>query len=276
MNAKYIFKANGADEAALRQTYAYIFSNFQKGARSLLTKNMELSGDPAAGSVIARRLQLAESAAYGTARTAGKGSYLNTNSITISLDTPKEIVEELNWHDTRAFGVDALVAKAGERFPRKLIRELDTAYFTEAVAEGTLTTVSGSTVAEKVLSLGRSLEAVSNDYVDGIEREMIVINVLPDVYDALFVQVSGMPNPANGGVRVGNLAGFTVVDNFRQSVDAIAMVKGAIAQPVSVKQFGTDEHPLSAEIILKMFYDYGTQAVQPELIKYAGLDTIVS
>ena len=57
----------------LKEAYDGVLENVQKQALSTSLKNTDLSGDPTAGTVEAKRFANAASQNYGTARTAGKG-----------------------------------------------------------------------------------------------------------------------------------------------------------------------------------------------------------
>ena len=49
--------------------------------------------------------------------------------------------------------------------------------------------------------------------------------------------------------------------------DALLMVRGAVAQPVVVNQYGDPEKiQLSNDYAVSLFYDYGTKALTPDLI----------
>ena len=52
------------------------------------------------------------------------------------------------------------------------------------------------------------------------------------------------------------------------------MVRGAVAQPVVVNQYGAPEKiPLSNDYAVSLFYDYGTKALTPDLI-YKWVTTV--
>ena len=57
----------------LKEAYEGVLENVQKGAVSVQLKNTDLSGDPLAGTVEAKRFANATAQNYGTARTGGKG-----------------------------------------------------------------------------------------------------------------------------------------------------------------------------------------------------------
>jgi hypothetical protein len=273
-DALSIYLSDGTTEDKLIESYAETIDMVQKRAISAQIKNVNLSGDPESGSVEVRRLETAASQAYGTARTAGAGDKVKNNGVTINLDQDKEIVEEVEWKDIQMYGVDGILAKRRRNHQMAMVRELDTAFFTEAVSAGTEVTVTGSTIVAKVEDLILELETVSNDNVDGIDRDMIVLTVKPEVYADLRTYIDTLPNPVDGGVDVETFHGVRIFSNNRQSQEAIAMVEGAIAQPVTAKPYEAERIPLSNAVAIELFYSYGTQAVMSDLIMYADFDVI--
>ena len=113
----------------LAEEYGKVIENVQKNAISGKMKNTELSGDPSAGTVEAKRLANAESNAYGTARKAAKGTGVKGKTVTVAIDTDKEIVEEVEQKDVSLLGVDGLIAKRSANHSLRMISELDSALF---------------------------------------------------------------------------------------------------------------------------------------------------
>lgn len=253
----------------LMETYAEVIDQVQKGAVSEQLKNTNLSGDPQSGSVEARRLATSATQAYGTARSGGAGDTLTNMGVTINLDQDKEIVEEIENKDVKLYGIDGIVAKRATNHRLAMIRELDRAFFTEAEAEGTEVDLSSySTIQEKVEALIQSVETVSNDNVDGVDRDMLALSLTPAAYGQLENYIDTLPNPVNGGVDVKMFHGVQVFSNHRQTEEAICMAKGAVAQPVTVTPYEAERIPLSNAVAVSLFFSYGTQAVMADLIKY--------
>jgi hypothetical protein len=274
-NAISIFKADGSTPETLTESYAQLIDQVQKTAISVALKNQEISGDPQSGSVVARRLETSLVKTYGTARTAGEGDKINNNGVTVNLDQRKEIVKEVNTFDVVQFGIPALINRQRTSFSLSMAAHLDRAFFTEAEAEGTSVDLSGySTIEDKIEALIQSVETVTNDNVDGVDRALIALTVTPEVYGELENYVDTLPNP--NGVDVPTFHGVRIYSNHRQTEDAIAMMVGAVAQPVAVVDFKTGEIPLSNETAMQMFFNYGTQAVMPDLIMYGTVIAEVS
>lgn len=273
-DALNIFLSNGSTEDKLIESYSELVDMIQKGAISSQIKNTNLSGDPESGSVEVRRLMTAASQAYGTARTAQAGDAVKNNGVTINLDQDKEIVEEVEWKDVQFYGIGDILAKRSRNHQLAMIRELDTAFFTEAVSAGTEETITSSTIEDQIEELIQSVETVSNDNVDGVDRDMLVLTVSPAVYGQLRNYIDSLPNPLDGGVDVKRFHDVRIFSNTRQTVDAICMAEGAIAQPVVAQPYEVDRIPLSNALAIELFYHYGTQAVMADLIKYATLSAI--
>jgi len=263
-----IFQSNGATADKLREVYASIVDQIQKGALSVALKNQELSGNPLAGSVEVRRLMTATVRNYGTARTAGEGDQVKNNGVTINLDQRKEIVEEINNFDVEQYGLDGMLARRSQNFSLGAIRHLDSAFFTIAESAGTEVTLTGSTLVEKIEQLIQSVETVSNDNVDGVDRELLDLVLTPEVYGLLESYIDTLPNPMSGGVDVKLFHRVRVHSNVRQTEDAICMVRGSIGQPVAMVDFQVAPIDLSNETAMAMFFNYGTKAVMADLIKF--------
>ena len=256
----------------LMETYAEVIDQVQKGAVSEQLKNTNLSGDPAGGSVEARRMATSASQAYGTARAAGAGDTLKNNGVTINLSTDKEIVEEVENKDVKRYGIDGIVAKRAANHKLAMIVELDTAFFTEAVSAGAdQGDLEGDTIVDKVEALIQSVEIVTNENVNGVPREMLALSLTPAAYGALRTKIDTLPNPTEGGVNVNMFHGVRVFSNHRQTEEAICMAVGAVAQPVTVIPYDAERIPLSNSTAIELFYSYGTKAVMPDLIKYGSV-----
>jgi hypothetical protein len=273
-DALSIFLSDGTTEDTLRESYAEIVDMIQKSAISSQIKNVNLSGDPESGSVEVRRLMTAASQAYGTARTAGAGDEVSNNGVTINLDQDKEIVEEVEWKDIQFYGIGDILSKRRLNHQLAMVRELDTAFFTEAEAEGSEETITSSTIEDQIEELIQSVETVSNDNVDGVDRDMLVLSVTPQVYGELRNYIDSLPNPLNGGVDHKVFHDVKIFSNTRQTKDAICMAIGAVAQPVVAQPYEVERIPLSNSIAIELYYSYGTQAVMSDLIKYASLSAV--
>lgn len=269
-SALSIFQPNGTTNDALSVSYKAITDQIQKAALSLKLKNTDIEGNPMSGSVIVRRLQTAGVQAYGTARAALAGNKIKNNGIQVNLDTPLEIVEEVNKFDLQQYGLADMIGRRATSFGLKFASDLDYRFFNTAVSQGTLYTAPlFSSMADRIEGLIQSVENTKNQNVDGVDRSMINLTLSTEAYGLIKNLIDKLPNPVAGGVSVDTFHGVRIYSNIRQTVQAICMVDGAIAQPVIVIDFATVDIPLSAETAMEMFYKLGTQAVMPDLIKYS-------
>lgn len=273
-DALHIYEADGSTEAPLREAISEIEGLIASKIVSGYSKNTNVSGNPRSGSVKVSRFLAPSVEDYGTARTAGKGDYLKDNFVTVNLDQRKEIVEEINRFDAEQYGIDELLTKRKEQYARSVAAYLDRAYFTKAVSEGTELTLTAATIDGKVEEVIQSIETVSNGNVDGVDRDMIVLYVNPKTYGLLKNHINTLPNPSNGGVTITLFNNVEIHENTRQTVDVIAMVKGAIAQPAAIDVAKLREIPLSADYELALFFNYGDAALTPDLVMYADLDSV--
>ena len=115
------------------------------------------------------------------------------------------------------------------------------------------------------------METVSNDNVDGVDRELMTLSLKPYYFGKLRNYIDSLANPNGGGVDINMFHGVRIVSNTRQTEDAIIMVNGSIALVSVVDNFITERIPFSNETALEMFFNYGCKAVMADLIFYANL-----
>lgn len=257
----------------LAETYDGVLANVQKGTISSQLKNTDLSGDPMAGTVEAKRFENATSKTYGTARTAGKGDEVKGKPVTIPIDTNKEFVEEIEQKDVSLLGVDGLIAKRSANHTQRMIAELDTAFFLEGKTSGTAFTPSaGTTAIEDIVEEAIvSLETLHNDYIDGVDRSMMSVTCDPDTYSKLRKYLDISVNNANvdtGAEQFVTYHGVRFYSSNRlpSGTKFELMCDGAIAQPVRSTPYSAERIPLSEAMGVSLFFYYGTKAVMPELI----------
>lgn len=263
---------NDTDKDKLAETYGEVIESIQKGAISERIKNKNYSGDPTTGSVEIDRFKNAEIQDLGTARTNAKGDKIkDTGKVTINVDTDKEIVEELSKKDVKLFGIAGMAERRKGNHIKKLEAYLDKEFFACAEKEGTeVSGITGSNVAEKLEALIQSVETTVNDWVDGVDRDMLVLTVTPKVYGDLSNYIDSVPNSLSG-LKDELFHKVKIFSNHRQTKDAICMLDGAIGQLVVTDQYDAEKIPLSNDIALELFFSKGTKAVTPDLIKYATI-----
>ena len=256
----------------LAELYGKVIDNVNKQLVSSKMKNTDLSGDPEAGSVEAKRFVNAKSKKYGTARTAGKGDAVKAKPVTVAIDQDQEIVEELENKDIKLYGVDGILDKRANNHVQRMVSELDTEFFTEGKNAGTKITPAATTVEDEIEEAIQTCENVKNDFVDGVPRSMINLVCSTDYYGKIRNMLDKVSRPnidsteeefyAYHGVKT-----FSSV-HLPDGVDYEVMVDGAIAQPVMSDEYTAEKIPLSNAYGVELFYSYGTKAVMPDLIFY--------
>lgn len=124
----------------LAEAYGKVVANVQKRCVSQALKNTDLSGTPGAGSYECKRFANRTSDEYGTARSGGKGQSVKADPVVVSIDTRRELVTEVEQHDVTLYGVDHLVSRQSEMDEKSMQRELERAFFAEAVSSATAVT----------------------------------------------------------------------------------------------------------------------------------------
>lgn len=251
----------------LAEQYGKVIANIQKNPISSQLKNTDLSGSPTSGTVEAKRFVNATSQAYGTARSGGKANAVKAKPIVISIDQDEEILEEVEQKDVSLYGVDNFVERRAAECERKMTNKLEHAFFDTAATAGTRVTPVGTTPEAIAEELIQSVETVSNDFVDGVERNMIALVCSPAFYGQLRTYLDATTHNTEGeaintyhGVRIFS---STYLPN---DVKAIAMAYGSVAQPVLPTIAPAEKIQLSNAYSFGMFYNYGTKAVTEDLI----------
>lgn len=258
-------------KAKLSESYGKAIENIEKSTISSVLKNTDLSGDPDSGSVEAKRIANTDSNAYGTARSGGKGQNVKAPAVVVNIDTDRELINEVEEKDLAMFGVDGLIQKKTASNERSMKRELERAFFATAANAGSAATLTKTEANEKLEELIQLVETVKNEYVDGVERDLINVVCTPKAYGEIRNFLDKGASNANIDTSVGEFGMFHSVNVFSsvylpEGVDMIAMCTGAVAQPVKVSLDEPGKIPLSDAYHFGMFYYYGTKAVMPDLI----------
>lgn len=263
--------ASGITKDKLAELDGKLIESIQKEALSAKLKNTDYSGDPTTGSVEVNRFKNATANDYGTAREGGKGDALkNTGKVTINIDTDKEIVEEIAGKDLALFGIADLADRRTKNHASRVVANLDSAFFATAEAAASAVTIaSGVTAIEDVVeTMIQAIETTSNDWVDGVDRDMIDLTLSPAAYGKLRNHIDKVMVANDAGQEeIAMFHGVRVHSNTRQSVAILAMVNGAVAQPVMTNQYEAEKIGLSNDFAIELFYSYGIKAVMPDLIK---------
>lgn len=276
-----VTNAEGNNKDKLAESYGKVIESIQKGALSEQLKNKDYSGDPTTGSVEINRFKNAASANYGTARTASKGNKLvNSGKVTINLNNDKEIVEEIEEKDVRTFGVGDIIARRRNNHSMRAIADLDSAYFTALETSATDVTIAAGVVdiEEVVEAMIQAVETVKNDWVDGVDRDIIALTLTPAVFGKLRNHIDKvMVENDYGKQEIDMFHGVRVFSNTRQTSAIIAQIFGAAGQPAMFNEYQDEKIPLSNAHAVELFYSYGTGVVTPDLVKkLAALPTPTS
>lgn len=256
----------------LKEAYDGVIENVQKGTISSRIKNTDLSGDPDAGTVEAKRFANAESQEYGTARTAGKGKEVKGKTVTVPIDTDREFIEEIEQKDVRLLGVDGLIAKRSANHAQRMTAELDKAFFDEGKTAGTqFKPAAGVTNIQDIVEEAiLQLETINNSYIDGLDRDMLSITFDPTTYSAMRMYLDTVVN-TNVDTTSEEFVSYHGVRCFSsnrlpQGVKFEIMMDGSIAQPVKSTPYSAERIPLSEAMAVELFFYYGTKAVTPDTI----------
>ncbi|MBO5283663.1 MAG: hypothetical protein J6B43_11175 [Lachnospiraceae bacterium] len=256
----------------LAELYGKVIENVNKQLVSARMKNTDLSGNPEAGSVEAKRFVNAASKDYGTARAAGKGDAVKAKPVTIPIDQDKEIVEELEQKDVSLYGVDGILAKRANNHVQRMAAELDTAFFAEAKKAGTKITPVSTDVPDEIEEAIQVCENTKNDFVDGVPRSMINLVCSTAYYGKIrtYLDKVSRANVDSSSEEFYEYHGVKTFSSVHlpDGVDYEIMVDGAIAQPVMSDQYTAEKIPLSNAYGVELFYHCGTKAVMPDLIFY--------
>lgn len=259
----------------LAEEYGKVIENISKNTISGNLKNKDLSGTPTAGTVEAKRFVNAESKEYGTARAANKGDAVKAKPVTIAINIDKEIIEEIEEKDVSLYGVDNVVSRRVANHEKSMTRELERAFFAEAANSGTSLDTTKTAINEKIEALIQQIETTKNDYVDGVDRDMISVTCDTATYGELRNFLDKDANNSNVNIDAAEFGRFHGVRVYPSvylpsGVNAIGMVDGAVAQPVLPTISNPQKIQLSNAIGFGIFYSYGTKAVMPDLIVKVG------
>lgn len=256
----------------LKEAYDGVLENVQKQAVSVQLKNTDLSGDPTAGTVEAKRFVNSASQDYGTARTAGKGNAVKGKTVTIPIDTDKEFVEEIEDKDIKLLGVDGIVAKRSSNHAMRMAAELDEKFFAVGKTSGTQfkpakAVTSIQDIVENAILL---LENLKNDYIDGLPRDMIRIVFDAETYSQMRMYLDTVVN-TNVDTTTESFVMYHGVRCYSSNrlpagVKFVIMMNESIAQPVMSQAYSAEKIPLSNAVAIELYFNYGTKAVTPDTI----------
>lgn len=270
-NAQNIFEGDGETRAKLQEIYGKVVDNLQANLISMRTKNTNLSFSHA-GSLEAKRFTNINSNDYGTARAARAGAALKAEPVSIVINKHKEIIEEVSKADIDAFGVIDIVGRRSENHKQSMARELERAFFKAIVDNGTTFTTIKTNPQDILEDAIVELETTKNSYVDGVDRDLMFIAASPSFYSLIKKYVNENVRNANVTQDSGKIFRFNGVEiesshYLPATADFAIYVRGVtVAQPVQLQsEYIGERIPLSNDIAIELFYDYGTTCVTPDL-----------
>jgi hypothetical protein len=270
-DAQSLLLQDGATSAKLAEIYGSVIENVQKMALSQRLKSTTFSGDPLGGSVEYKRFVNAEVQAYGTARTAGEGNKVKAEPTTVNIDNDQEIIEEVSKKDVALYGVDGMTEKRKANHIRRMVAYLDREFFGELDSVATAHSAeSGTTdIQDKMEQLIQKLEVLENDFVDGVDRELMVITLKPVFYGQMRSFMDTITRPGIDGSVESFSAyhGVRVESNYRQTANSLLFIdQESIAQPVLADMYDAEKIPLSNDIAIELFFSTGVEALTPDMV----------
>lgn len=255
----------------LKEIYGIVIDNVMKDTLANALKSQAYTGNPAAGSVEFKRFENSEAKDYGTARAAQKGDSIKAPPVTVNLDQHKEIVEECSKFDLDTFGVGKIMARRASNHIDTMTSALDTAFFATACNKATAFTPTKTDKLEILEEAILKLEEVKNKHVRGTNRTNHRLILSSAYYSEVRNKLDSVinSNVDTAAEEFGMFHGVKVYRsiNLPDGIDFLIMHHGAVAQPVTVDQYGEPEKiPLSNDYAVSLFFNYGVQALTPDLM----------
>ena len=269
-----LLQTNTALKDTLKEEWGFVIDNYMKATISGMFKNTDLSGEPTAGVLQAKRFANATNKAYGTARGAGKAEKVNAKPVTVEIDDDQEWLEEVEEKDLTMYGVDGIIPRRTGNQKNAVARYFERRFFNEAFSKGTSVTYQATKIEEKLEELIQSLETVQNDFVDGIDRSDMVLVLDPKTYGLVrtMLDTVSLPNIDSSIEEFKAFHGVTAFSSIYlpATVNAVIMRKESIAQPIRLSTYDPQKVELSDATAFGAFTYSGTKAVTPDLIFFNG------
>lgn len=264
-----IMMQNGTTKENLKQVLNGVLENVAAKAISEQIKAKNGSGDPEGGVIEYKRFVNAELKDKGTARTAGKGDAVKAKPVKVVIDTDKEIVEELQGKDVKLYGIDGMAERRKVNHQSAIIRYLDREFFKE-VEKGTEVTAKDN-IQDTIDELLQKARTLKNDFIDGIESDLLVIVVDSEYRKGMKKILDDLPNGTDPKEQaIGMYDSVRVYESMRmpEGIQAVVMMDGAIAQPYYVSEYSAEKVPFDDAVALEDFLYKGTEALMEDTIFY--------
>lgn len=257
---------------SLAETLDGVIENIQSGCVSEALKAKNGSGDPTTGSVEYKRFANAVIQEKGTARANGKGNKVKAKPVVVNIDDDKEIIEELQEKDLKLYGVDGMAKKRSKNAQDVIKTYYDRKFFRIGRDAGIqVERVSGDTTKKIVDRLISTAKVTKNDFVDGVDEELIALVVNTKYKGELKDYLDSLPNgttPSNGAIGMYQSVITYESNRMPSDVPAMVMLKEAIALPNYTSEYGAEKVPFDDAIALELFAYSGGEALVPEIILY--------
>ena len=264
----------------LAEEYGKVVDTVMANTLSAKLKNKDLSGDPTAGTVEAKRFTNVSGNTYGTARSAGKAQLIKADPVIIPINDDTEYISEVEEKDIKMYGVGGLIERRMSEHEKGLEYELETKFFAEAVNGGTSYSPAGTpSIEDEIEGAIEAVENTKNDFVRGVPRTMIEVVMSTQYYGRLRNKINSIANSNNlGQVKsyeegIFNNAKVYSSVFLPQGINYIVMVNGAVAQPVRTSEYSPRKVEFSDATAFGLFAYKGTKTVTPDLIIYNGAVT---
>ncbi len=264
-----IMMQDGTTKENLKQVLSGVLENVSARAVSEQIKAKNGSGTPEGGVIEYKRFVNAELKDKGTARKAGEGDKLKAKPVKVYIDTDKEIVEELQGKDVKLYGIDGMAERRKLNHQSAIIRYLDREFFAK-VLKGTKVEAKES-IQDTIDDLLYKVRNLQNDFIDGIESDMLVIVVDSTYRKGMKKILDELPNGTDPKEQaIGMYDSVRVYESIRMpaGVRCVVMMDGAIAQPYYVSEYGAEKVPFDDAVALEDFLYKGTKALMEDTIFY--------
>lgn len=264
-----IMLQDGETKDNLKQVLSGVLENVSARAVSEQIKAKNGSGTPEGGVVEYKRFVNAELKDKGTARTAGKGDKVKAKPVKVVIDTDKEIVEELQGKDVKLYGIDGMAERRKTNHQSAIIRYLDREFFAK-ILEGTEVEAKDN-IQDTVDDLLERARTLKNDFIDGIESDLLVIVVDSKYRKGMKKILDELPNGTDPKEQaIGMYDSVRVYESNRMptGVRCAVMMDGAIAQPYYVSEYSAEKIPFDDAVALEDFLYKGTEALMEDTIFY--------
>lgn len=264
-----IMMQDGETKENLKQVLNGVLENVSAKAVSEQIKAKNGSGNPEGGVIEYKRFVNAELKDKGTARKAGEGDKVKAKPVKVYINDDKEIVEELQGKDVRLYGIDGMAEKRKVNHQSAIIRYLDREFFKE-ILKGTKVEAK-ATIQDTIDDLLERARNLKNDFIDGIESDLLVIVVDSKYRKGMKKILDELPNGTDPKEQaIGMYDSVRVYESTRmpKGVRVTVMIDGAIAQPYYVSEYSAEKVPFDDAAALEDYLYKGTQALMEDTIFY--------